>query len=431
MRAMTVAPARPKEDDELDELPPLDDDDEAAADGDDAEGLDATDSDSLDDAESDDVPMEALETSGDEGGWLVDAEDSDDLEIEDDELTAFEGVNEAGGDFDDLGVGEEDYGLAAGEQQRHTDGGEEGPSDPDEELRDQDLPALDADEEEGVEDDASLVEATFAPAAEATTPRAARAWKVAGAPLDVGAARGVAVVGRGAIVAANGLVRVDLEGACEPLDGPGEVVDRLAAGFGLVAAVTESGAIALSRDDGATFVEVRKGDERSGARDVGVSHDAIWLLRRDGVIEKSTHAAGAWTRVAAAPGAIALAVEASGGVATLDDRGVIARHVGAASHAGGPSGARPASTVSGATALALDADGVLVAAYHELEDATWIVRVGANGARARVAEVGASPGGAREDGDGGVVRALAVDLGHGVVWVAGDFGVLALEPTAE
>jgi hypothetical protein len=87
--------------------------------------------------------------------------------------------------------------------------------------------------------------------------------------------------------------------------------------------------------------------------------------------------------------------------------------------------------VSGATALALDGDGVLVAAYHELEDATWIVRVAANGARARVAEVGASPGGAREDGDGGVVRALAVDPGHGVVWVAGDFGVLALEPTAE
>jgi len=425
MPAMTVAPVRPKEDDALDELPPLDADEDPADDGDDGEGIETDGSDSLDDAESDDVPMDALETQGDEGGWLDDAEDADDLEIEDDELTAFEGVNEAGGDFDDLGVGEEDFGLAAGEQQRHMDGGEEGPSEPDEELRDQDLPELDADEE-GEVDDAALVESTFSPPADTSIPRAARAWAGAGAPLDVGPARGVAVVGRGAIVAANGLVRVDLEGACEPLAGPGERVDRLAAGFGLVAAVTESGALALSRDDGASFVVARAGDGESAARDVAVSRGALWLLRRDGVLETSTHAAGDWTRVAAAPGAIALAVEAGEAVATLDDNGVVTRHVGGAN-----GGVATVTASPGSTTLALLGDALLVAIYRELEDATWIVRVGAGGERAVVAEVGAPLGAAPDESEGGAVRALAVDHGHGVVWVAGEFGLLALEPSAE
>ncbi len=420
MFAMTVVPERPKEDDELDELPPLDADDDATVDGGDDEAIETDGSDSLDDAEADEVPMDALETEGAEGGWLDDAEDADDIEIDDEDLAAFEGVNEAGGDFDDLGVGEEDYGLAAGEQQRHMDGGEEGPTEPDEELRDQDLPALDADEE-GEMDDSALVESTFAPAADSSIPRAAHAWRGAGAPLDVGPARSVAVVGRGAIVAANGLVRVDLEGASEPLAGPGERVDRLAAGFGLVAAVTESGGLALSRDDGVSFVVARKGDGESAARDVAVSRGALWLLRRDGVLETSTHAAGEWTRVAAAPGAIAIVVEAGDAVATLDEAGAVTRHLGGASDGA-------ILTLAGSTAFALQGDAVLFAVYRELEDASWIVRVVA-GDRSVVAEVGAPPGAARDDSDGGAVRALAVDDGHGVVWIAGDFGILALEPS--
>jgi hypothetical protein len=423
MIAMTVAPTRPKEDDELDELPPLDADEEPSADGDDGEGIETDDSDSLDDAESNDVPMDALETVGAEGGWLKDAEDADDLEIEDDELTAFEGVNEAGGDFDDLGVGEEDFGLAAGEQQRHMDGGEEGPSEPDEELRDQDLPALDADEE-GEIDDASLVESAFAPAADTSIPRAARAWKGAGAPLDVGAARGVAVVGRGAIVAADGLVRVDLEGACEPLAGPGEPVERLAAGFGIVAAVTESGALALSRDDGATFVIARSGEDENALRDVAVSRFALWVLRRDGVLETATHAAAEWTRVFDASGTIAIAVESHEAVALLTDRGFVTRDMN------GHDGAYLSNLAApGSTALALFGDALLVAVHRELEDATWIVKIAADGERTVVAEVSGAPSSSSDDCDGGAVRALAVDSGHGVVWIAGDFGLLALEPS--
>jgi hypothetical protein len=423
MSAMSVAPARPKEDDELDELPPLDADDDATVDGGDDEAIETDDSDSLDDAEADEVPMDALETEGDEGGWLDDAEDADDIEIDDEDLAAFEGVNEAGGDFDDLGVGEEDFGLAAGEQQRHMDGGEEGPSEPDEELRDRDLPALDADEE-GEMDDSALVESTFSPAADASIPRAAHAWKGAGAPLDVGPARGVAVVGRGAIVAANELVRVDLEGATEPLPGPGERVDRLAAGFGVVAAVTESGGLALSRDDGATFVVVRSGEGERALRDVAVSRFGLWALRRDGVLETSTHAGIEWTRASEGVKAIALAVEAHEAVALLDDRGYVTRHFT------GADGVYPTDLVSlGATTLALFGEALLVAVHRDLEDATWIVRVASGNERTIVAEVGGAPGAVSDDGDGGAVRALAVDSGHGVVWVAGDFGVLALEPT--
>ena len=107
-------------------------------------------------------------------------------------------------------------------------------------------------------------------------------------------------------------------------------------------------------------------------------------------------------------------------IASAHESGAIVRHAPTAS-------AAPESP--GSTTLALLGDAVLVAVYRELEDASWIVRIGSGGARTIVAEVGASPG--RDESDGGAVRALAVDDGHGVVWVAGDFGLLALEPNAE
>ena len=48
---------------------------------------------------------------------------------------------------DELGVGNEDFGIAEDHSSANLDGGEEGPRDADEELREEDLPSLDADDQ--------------------------------------------------------------------------------------------------------------------------------------------------------------------------------------------------------------------------------------------------------------------------------------------
>ncbi|MGH7282894.1 MAG: hypothetical protein ACRELY_15325, partial [Polyangiaceae bacterium] len=55
---------------------------------------------------------------------------------------------------DELGVGNEDFGIAEDDSSAHVDGGEEGPRDPDEELREEDLPSLDADDQGDGEEEA-------------------------------------------------------------------------------------------------------------------------------------------------------------------------------------------------------------------------------------------------------------------------------------
>jgi hypothetical protein len=76
------------------------------------------------------------------------------------------------------------------------------------------------------------------------------------------------------------------------------------------------------------------------------------------------------------------------------------------------------------TALAfVDDQGTLLAAtYSAGDDTTALVRVDRAGGASVVARIGPASGDA--DADGRVV-AMAVDEPHGVVWVAGGFGVAA------
>jgi hypothetical protein len=113
--------------------------------------------DALDDATSEGDPLEEIAVEGVEGGWLVDAEGTATLDVGGFDLS----LSDEGKllDEDEPEPRPIDEELAAGEEVVHTDGGEEGPLADDEELREEDLPALDADDDGDVADE-SLFEAT-------------------------------------------------------------------------------------------------------------------------------------------------------------------------------------------------------------------------------------------------------------------------------
>lgn len=108
--------------------------------------------DALDDSTSEGDPLDELVIEGSEAGWLVDADDAGGLDVGpfDVSLSSEEKLLEVE-EHEPLGADEE---LGAGEEVVHTDGGEEGPLAEDEELREEDLPALDADDDGDVADEA-------------------------------------------------------------------------------------------------------------------------------------------------------------------------------------------------------------------------------------------------------------------------------------
>lgn len=155
---VTPASKNPTQEDELElDLPALDGEEEHALDSDPSDDLPETREDGgdpLDDAEFGgvDAGEEELATLGHEGGWLDDAEAAGALDIgaidvslqpEGKVLDDAEPDHEGG--LDDLIQTDEAY---------VADGGEEGPLAADEELREEDLPALDADEDGDMPDDA-------------------------------------------------------------------------------------------------------------------------------------------------------------------------------------------------------------------------------------------------------------------------------------
>jgi hypothetical protein len=157
-------PKPPLEEEELDELPPMDGDDadddpdaDAAAEDLDEEPADGADP--MDDSTGEGDPIEEIETSGAEAGWLDDAGDSEALDVgtpetfgtEEEGATLLEGADEPD-------VGEEDLSIGAEDESNVADAGEEGFADEEEDLREEDLPRLDSDEEDVEPDDSDLLE---------------------------------------------------------------------------------------------------------------------------------------------------------------------------------------------------------------------------------------------------------------------------------
>ncbi|MDP9002635.1 MAG: hypothetical protein M3O46_21305, partial [Myxococcota bacterium] len=228
---------------ELEPLPPVDGDssDPPETEPDYGDLLeDTTEEATLDDATGESDPVDTSDLDLDDGdGWLGEAGEAQDLDLDNmtmvyfgDEASPLERAPSGpvpGRDQepnDEPGVSEEDFGFGDAPERGGLDAGEEGPLDADEELREVDLPALDADEE-GELDDAALVDAAFASDEPLGLPWAARPWARVGAPVGLVGATAIACALRGALVVGRSeagtteLVRVDLEGTCERLPAEG------------------------------------------------------------------------------------------------------------------------------------------------------------------------------------------------------------------
>lgn len=152
-------------DDELD-LPPLDgalQEDEVVGVAEDDEDIDDRPmADAFDDATGEGDPVE-IAVDGAEAGWLLEADDDATLDVGTFELLAED--EQGGAREDDEGdarpaTWDDTSGLT--EEASFVDAGEEGPLDDDEELREEDLPALDADDDHEPEEPAAFDAALLA-----------------------------------------------------------------------------------------------------------------------------------------------------------------------------------------------------------------------------------------------------------------------------
>jgi len=420
-------------DDDLDELPPLDGDatDEPSPEpeADDALADDAGVA-NLDDSTGEDDPADPgdLDLEHVEGGWLNEPADTPDLDLGDVSIVDFSEGASPTEDVDEPGVGDEDFGLGGASEHGGLDAGDEGPLDGDEELREGDLPRLDADEEGDV-DDASLIDSGFAADAPVGLPWAAAPWSRVGAPVALTAATTVACAPGGAVAVGRGesgaleLVRIDLEGTSQTLAALGLDLARVrlvAARGRRVAALVEGGQLWLSADEGARFAAVAAGAvTEAGPANAGGAPGAT-AADLEVLVAGVAHGAGVpVTREAEPPEARAPAIAASRGscVAYAARRGGVVQR-----RADGRW--EPIAWEGQVLALAyLDDAGTLVAAtYADADDTTALVRVDVQGRAAVVARIGAA--GSDGDADGRAV-ALAYDEARAVVWVAGGFGVAA------
>jgi hypothetical protein len=496
LQSAMPGPPSELEEDELDELPPIDGDGgeaaEAAMDLEEIDGPEANDagaSSALDDSTGENDPLDAAALQGlddverdeGDGGWLEEAIDSPDLDLGENAL--FDAGDEAVSleEGDEPLAPDEDFGIGEGTERAGLDMAEEGPINADEALRDQDLPALDADdapEEDPKAEDDSLLDERIVGDEPLGLPWAAEPWTRVGPPLGLssvglpGGITALACAARGALVAGRSgsatheLVRVDLEGGRQVLAAEGlrgARVAALAAEGEAVAAVAEAGRLLLSRDGGGRF-EVAAVPEGVAAAGAVLASGILWVRTRTGsllsarpgrVLERCTVPGNVVSLSGdGAGGVVAFAVDETGRPATLvrgNAAGTLtceavqapagrpagwlsarARHV--AYVAPSPRGSIVVRRDDGSwhrlgwegrvTALAIVDDlGTLVAAtYSEADDTTGLVRFDAEGRASLVARLGPARDDAEADGR---TIALAFDDPRGVVWVAGGFGVAA------
>jgi hypothetical protein len=156
---MRPSPDKP---DELDlDLPDLDGEDDATDAELPSEAIEVRDDggDAFDDATGEDSPFEELTVEGAEGGWLLDGENAGTLDVGPFDVAIEPEGKVLEDDEADPRGGLED--LVAADETFIADAGEEGPLADDEELREEDLPALDADEDGDVADDELYDRATM------------------------------------------------------------------------------------------------------------------------------------------------------------------------------------------------------------------------------------------------------------------------------
>ncbi len=484
----------PLDEDELDELPPLD-----GETVDEPESEEPEANEDLPDAETEDGAPSLLPPGDDlgddvdlpcdegEGSWLNEAPDAPDLNLGSPSLAEWEEKTASLEDTEASGDAEEDLEGVPGGEDGDLDAGDEGPSDSDEELREQDLPALDADAE-GEAGDAGFVDARFAADEPLGLPWAAAPWLRVGAPLSLPAATAITPFGRGALVALQAptgegsrLVHVDLEGSVRTMAAkgwgnadPSALVLAAHEDTNRVALVLRGGGLLVSTDGGQCF---EFHPENVVAADCLLASECLWirtqagglLASRDGAHERSS-LSGAVAAIAkdGAGGVVGLVLGDGGGVGLVrgesirslvreaGDDGPTARlpalfaarggHIAYAGSKGGivrrgPGGLGTQATHSSArwkgivwdgfvTALGfVDEAGTLLAAtYSDADDTTALVRVDASGRATIVAQIGAVRD--QTDSDGRALS-LACDDARRVVWMAGGFGTASFATARE
>jgi hypothetical protein len=477
----------PTDEDQLDELPPIDGD-EVEAEEPGAEELDeepADAGDPLDDSTGEGDPLEEIETSGSESGWLEDASESDALDVgtpdtfgkEEDGATLLEGAEGA----DESGEGEDDLPAIGGAEDGSVvgDAGEEGFEDEEEALREEDLPRLDSDEDEADSDDAELLEGL--PDEEASEeprpPWDDRAWeRVEGEPSGVAAVDALATGPEGLVVAGQGLGRIDRIGArpcaLDALGLRGGAPRSVALDGARIFVATPRAGILVSDDRGKSFREangwrplVRPG-EADGALEMVLVGGELWGRGTLGSLVWSGDGGATWAPIlptmrfdaiagdtatghlvalAGGDGGSMTIARGSGGRLALAEEGLLpagkiralAAYNGhlAVAMASGAFRAQDGAWhrldgTAGLTAMTFArGDGTLIVALHsEGEGRAWILEARAGAPALTVAEVGEGEGAATEDGDDVRVRALCWDESAGVVWAAGGFGLIAFRP---
>ena len=381
--AATAPVGRPdaRDADELDRLPPLDgdatdgpeapvmaDDDLAAGEEGDAGGGGLDDSTPASsglhpdvDAEFGDASAESPPSDARAGArdWLDEPSDNQALDIGGFDLVhgTLDGPEDKPRRVEGALVGDDadappspDDDFAAGERADNLDlAAEDGPVDADEELRDEDLPALDADEHDTEGDDAALLDERLArgeTSGPLGVPWSTKPWVRVGAPVGLRCATALACVPRGVLVAWQAesqgapLLRVDLEGSKQGVRGEGlgaGPVRALAAEGAIVAALVdrpgspsrENLDLLLSRNAAEQFETI---DGDIDALQAVLASGRLWIASRSGGLASAAvvdaKAEGA-SRVGAlvlerheVPGRVtALAADGAGGiVASAVDR---------------------------------------------------------------------------------------------------------------
>ena len=476
----TPLPKRPEEpDDELGELPPLDgeggDDEAHGTNVDEVDEVDDGDdegaTDLLDDSTGDGDPAdEEVDAAGTEGGWLDDATDADELDVGAHDLDDQERTNLLE-DADEPGVGDEDFGLDPLGASMAGDAGEEGPEGADDDLREEDLPRLDADDDGELEDEV-FVDAWPLATDDERPPWDDRAWeRVAGVP-SIGLARSVVPLGgpAAALVGGARVLRVDATGATPAEAVGGESIHGSAiAGVarlsdGVVAATGRGVFVGAADGGGETKIALREvtgwAELAAGPLVELAAHGAhIWARTQGGALLESADRGATWAALAAdgvdavtatpdgelvavrggavvrgpslaawGPPLPLLPAHREGSSPIVRARGahvvVAALGAGAFRSDGGP-WERLEGTGSVTAVTRLGDDGTTLVALHAAaEDRSWIARAGADGVARIVVEIG----GEVDEGDDPRVLDLAWSDASRVAWAVGPFGVAILRP---